>query len=100
MGRNVVDTYCAVVNKQIQGSQIMTSFFILSKKEVRLVEKEIKVAPYGLIQICEDCKKGEMLPTGEWHMTSPPKFEHQCNRCLKKKYYNQKYPEIKFRRES
>jgi len=67
---------------------------------VIIVKKEINVIPYGVIQICDECKQGEMLPTGEWHMTSPPKFEHQCTTCLDMKYYDESYPIIKYRRKN
>lgn len=60
------------------------------------MEKEIEVEAYGVIQICEVCKKGEMFPTGNNSYT-PIKLEHKCSSCGNKKYYNVKYPLINYR---
>lgn len=61
------------------------------------MEKEIKATPYALIQICDSCQSGEMLPTGEIKYPGPVWFEHRCNKCGLKRFFSDKYPLIKYR---
>lgn len=60
--------------------------------------KECKVEAYAEKYICDKCKEGEMLPTGEnmW-LSNPPKFPHRCNKCGFESAFIERYPTIKFR---
>lgn len=60
--------------------------------------KKCKVEPYAEKYICDNCRKGEMEPTGEnvW-LTDPPKFKHRCNICNEEIFLTEKHPVIKYR---
>lgn len=64
------------------------------------MEKEIVVIPYAVIQICDSCQRGEMLPTGQVDYSFPFWCEHECGNCGIKKNFSDKYPIIKFQREA
>ena len=60
--------------------------------------QEVKVETYLEKIICDRCKEGEMLPTGNnMYLTEPPKFEHMCNKCNNIEIYQEKYPTIKYK---
>ncbi|MED1556790.1 hypothetical protein [Bacillus paramycoides] len=61
------------------------------------MEKEFEVHPVLARYICDSCKEGEMLPTGEWRMINPPTFEHECNKCGKKISFLEQYPLIRWK---
>ena len=62
------------------------------------MEKEIKVEPYAVIQVCDNCKEGEMVPTNEIIFSKPPQYEHECTNCGGKINFNKTYPTINYRR--
>lgn len=62
------------------------------------MEKEIIVNPYGIVQLCDSCKDGEMVPTGRIKTENSSIFEHKCNVCGTIKFYPEKFPAIRFRR--
>jgi len=61
------------------------------------MEKHYAVQPTGVQYICDTCREGEMLPTGQnnWS-TDPPEFEHSCNQCGTKNTLKEKYPLIRY----
>ncbi len=60
--------------------------------------KTCNVKCYGEKYICDKCKEGEMLATGDNIMlTMPPKFKHKCNKCGEETYLLEKYPAIRFK---
>lgn len=61
------------------------------------MEKEVKVEPYGIVEICDVCKSGEMSPTGNDSYMPEIKLEHKCSNCEKLVYSKEKYPLIKYR---
>lgn len=61
------------------------------------MEEKFLVKPVGVKYICDSCKVGEMLPTGNNNWSSnPPKFEHKCTHCYTKVLLNEKYPLIRY----
>lgn len=59
--------------------------------------KRVPVSTYVDKCICDRCKEGEMLPTGNnMYLTEPPKFEHLCNKCNNIAIYTERYPVIKY----
>lgn len=61
------------------------------------MEKIVRVEPYGIIQMCDKCNVGEMLPTGHNSYMPEIKIEHKCSNCGELKYFKEKYPKINFR---
>lgn len=62
------------------------------------MEKEFTVKPIGVKYICDYCKVGEMISTGNNNWSSnPPKLEHKCNHCGTKILLNEKYPLIRYK---
>lgn len=61
------------------------------------MEQNFDVKPIGVKYICDDCLKGEMVPTGK-HDFYPEhmEFEHQCNNCGIKIKLHDKYPLIRY----
>lgn len=45
---------------------------------------------------CDQCEKGNMIPTGVFHPTAPPQWPHECDVCLDKRTFFRKYPEMRF----
>lgn len=64
------------------------------------MEREVEVIPYGIIQTCDKCQNGEMVPTGNNYYVPDIKIEHQCNNCNYKADYSDKYPLIRYRVKS
>lgn len=61
------------------------------------MEETFKVQPIGIKYICDLCKIGEMIPSGNNNWSSSlPKIEHKCNYCGNKIFLNEKYPIIKY----
>lgn len=60
-------------------------------------EEEVRVVPYKVKAICEECIVGELIPTGISKATNPPKFEHKCSDCGYTLNIRDKYPIIRFK---
>lgn len=56
------------------------------------VKEEVK--SFRIIQKCDKCKQGEMVPTGLTYTSYPPTYEHKCNCCGWTTSYNKTYPAI------
>lgn len=61
------------------------------------MEKEVEVEPYGIIQVCEVCRIGEMLPTGNNSYMPDIKVEHKCSECGHLVFFKEVFPSIRFR---
>lgn len=61
------------------------------------MEKEVKVEPYGVIKMCDECAVGEMVKNGKNSYTHEIKIGHKCNRCGNIDYYDKAYPVVNFR---
>ncbi len=61
-------------------------------------ERTVEVKVVKTILMCEECKLGEMLPTGgTMLMTSPPQMPHRCNQCkAKTNISGTSYPRIRY----
>lgn len=64
------------------------------------MEKRFEVKPYGVEYTCDSCEEGEMLPTGKAFWSDPPKFEHKCNKCGNTLSLLEKYPVIRYERNT
>ncbi len=58
-------------------------------------EVKIAVEPVRIRYMCPDCD-GELLPTGRNFMTSPPQYEHKCDKCDYTRAFSKKYPYITY----
>lgn len=41
---------------------------------------------------CDTCGEGMMIPTGVTLFSSPPKYQHECDKCGVIENYPQEYP--------
>lgn len=71
---------------------------ISRERGVKSLEETYKIEPIGVKYICDKCKEGEMLPTGnnDW-ATNPPQFEHACTFCNQIENFEEKYPLVRFK---
>lgn len=61
------------------------------------MEREVDVKAVRVHQMCEECEDGELKATGVTYMTSPPRYEHRCNKCNHKETFRKIYPAIEYR---
>ncbi len=62
------------------------------------MEQEFTVEAYGVKCVCDECKKGEMIPTGTQHFyENHIGYIHKCTNCGIEKEYSEKYPLIRYR---
>lgn len=62
------------------------------------MEKEFPITPIAVKYICDNCKEGEMIPTGEnIYLTEPMQFKHKCNKCGEEIILHEKYPVIRYK---
>lgn len=60
------------------------------------MEKHFEVKTYQTRYECDNCKEGELLPTGKMFMSNPPKFPHTCDKCGSEMIFNEKYPKLTY----
>ena len=60
------------------------------------MEKEVEATPYAIIQLCDVCETGELLPTGNNKYMPVVKIEHKCSFCGELRYFKETYPAIRF----
>lgn len=49
--------------------------------------------------VCDECRHGHMMPTGEIRMDEPA-WPHMCNNCGYIENFSVKYPDVRFTRET
>ena len=59
-------------------------------------EKKVKAIPYAVIQLCDVCETGQLLPTGNNKYIPDIQIEHKCNHCGKTQTFQESYPAIRF----
>lgn len=60
-------------------------------------EKITVVYPVEVKYYCDDCKTGELLPTGECLMSYPAQYPHICNNCgTKRNFSGKQYPMTRY----
>ena len=61
-------------------------------------EKDFEVKTLKVHYICDECGKGELLPTGTCFPTNPPMYPHLCSNtsCNSGRTFNIQYPTIKY----
>ena len=59
-------------------------------------EKKVKAIPYAVIQLCNVCETGQLLPTGNNKYIPDIQIEHKCNHCGKTQTFQESYPAIRF----
>lgn len=59
------------------------------------IKHEVRTFAVALRCDVEGCP-GEMVPTGEAKMTSPPKYVHQCNFCGASATSGHRYPRLEY----
>lgn len=58
-----------------------------------------KVRVFKIINRCDFCMAGEMVPTGEVFLSNPPQYIHKCNCCenIEKCSNGKKYPYFEYK---
>lgn len=57
------------------------------------IEQEVKT--FRVHYICDECGKGEMLPTGVMLASNPPQYPHECTKCdATTRFTDKKYPTL------
>jgi hypothetical protein len=56
------------------------------------MEVRTEVKQFIVEWVCEECKLGNMVPTGQANLVQPPMFEHVCQKCKAKKFFAKRYP--------
>jgi len=62
-------------------------------------QKDFEVKTYKVHYICDECKQGELLPTGTCYPTNPPQYPHKCSNidyCNSARTFNIQYPALKY----
>lgn len=60
------------------------------------MEKKVKAIPYAVIQLCDVCGTGQLLPTVNNKYIPDIQIEHKCNHCGKTQMFQESYPAIRF----
>lgn len=63
-----------------------------------MAEQEKPATAYRVEYVCDECRHGHMLPTGEIRVNAPH-WPHMCNNCGYVENYNEQYPTIRYRVE-
>ena len=63
-----------------------------------MTEQRHKVTAVEVEYRCDQCEEGVMRPTGLMQPTSPPKYQHKCNKCGAVGYLYLMYPCIRYER--
>lgn len=60
------------------------------------MEKRKEVKPVKVIYLCDRCKSGEMVPTGQIFNLGKTQLEHVCPVCGYRKSFTEQYPKIEY----
>lgn len=56
-----------------------------------------RVVPLKHYMLCDECRTGQMLPTGIVLTSFPEQYQHQCDKCGHIEVYNKQYPYIEYK---
>lgn len=59
-----------------------------------MAEMKTEVKTYKVTYTCDECREGEMKPTGAPLMSNPAQYPHKCKKCGSEKTFRSKYPKI------
>lgn len=59
-------------------------------------EQSFPVKPVSVKYTCDNCGKGEMLPTGMAFSVYPAQYEHECNNCGYMQSFKVQYPLVRY----
>ena len=60
------------------------------------MESKKEVTVYRISYICDRCKSGEMVPTGQVFNLGKPQIEHVCKVCGFRKSFTEQYPKVEY----